>query len=129
VPFNITIFPNLAFVGIQIRVIFPISAERTEVTLYPTLLNGVDPEVNAKRLRLHEDFFGPSGFGTADDVEVAMQRVSDGLRAKGDEWLYLARALGNEEIDEQRGIRSGAITTETTQRAIYRRWEQLVRQQ
>jgi phenylpropionate dioxygenase-like ring-hydroxylating dioxygenase large terminal subunit len=128
VPFNITVFPNLAFVGIQIRVIFPIAAGRTEVTLYPTLLNGVDPEVNAKRLRLHEDFFGPSGFGTADDVEVAMQRVADGLHARGDEWLYLARGLGNEEIDEQRGIRSGAITTETTQRAIYRRWEQLMGQ-
>jgi phenylpropionate dioxygenase-like ring-hydroxylating dioxygenase large terminal subunit len=126
VPFNLIVFPNLAFVGIQIRVIFPLSADRTEVTLYPTLLNGVEPEVNASRLRLHEDFFGPSGFGTADDVEVAMQRVSDGLRAKGNEWLYLARGLGKEEFDEQRGIRSGPITTETTQRAFYRRWETLM---
>ena len=37
-PFNLIIFPNLGFLGSQIRVIHPIAANKTKVHLYPFLI-------------------------------------------------------------------------------------------
>jgi phenylpropionate dioxygenase-like ring-hydroxylating dioxygenase large terminal subunit len=123
--FNLTVFPNLAFVGMQARVIRPISPVRTEIDLHPALLVDAPEEVNYRRLRGHEQFFGPAGFGGPDDVEVAMGRVQDGLKAKGNEWLILKRGLSHEEIDE-RGVRSGLITDEMPQQAVYRMWRRVM---
>ena len=51
------------------------------------MLRGVSKEINAQRLRTHEGFYGPAGFGSPDDVEVAFERVKEGLKAEGHEWL------------------------------------------
>jgi phenylpropionate dioxygenase-like ring-hydroxylating dioxygenase large terminal subunit len=125
VPFNLTVFPNMAFVGVQVRVIRPISVDRSEVYLYPTLLNNVEPEVNTQRLRVHEDFYGPAGFGGPDDIEVAMDRVREGLRATGNPWLMLARGLSRQEVDEN-GVRSSDITDEMPQQAMHRMWKRMM---
>lgn len=73
--FNLIIFPNLAFVGSHLRYLRVIDERHTEVYVYPMLLKDVEPEVNEKRLRIHEKFFGPSSFGTPDDIEVGFVRV------------------------------------------------------
>lgn len=124
-PFNITIFPNLAFVGHQVRVIQPISPMETDVYLYPMMLKGASVEENAERLRAHENFFGPAGFGQPDDLEVAFDRVKRGLDAKANEWLVMSRGIEREKVDE-RGIRRGGSTDEVPIRAIYRQWKKLM---
>jgi phenylpropionate dioxygenase-like ring-hydroxylating dioxygenase large terminal subunit len=118
---NLGIFPNLLIIGIQFRITIPISAKRTDVHLLPTTLKGVPDEINVARLRAHEAFYGPSGGGAPDDVEM-FNRCTDGLRVKGAEWLELSRGIEREKVDGD-DITSGHITDEVPQRAFYKRWK------
>jgi hypothetical protein len=72
---------------------------------------------------MHEDFYGPAGFGSPDDVDVVMRRVPNGMAAdRGDEWIFLDKGMQREEVDPETGVRSGEITDEGPQRGIYRAW-------
>ncbi|WP_428912571.1 aromatic ring-hydroxylating oxygenase subunit alpha [Niallia sp. Krafla_26] len=128
-PFNLIIFPNLGILGSQVRVTFPVSVDKTNVQLYPIMLKGASKEENAARLRKHEGFYGPAGFGTVDDLEVAFDRVVEGLKAKsGDEdgeWLEISRGLSREVVDED-GIITATSSDEISSRAFYKEWKQLM---
>jgi phenylpropionate dioxygenase-like ring-hydroxylating dioxygenase large terminal subunit len=93
---HMLVFPNLVLLGVQIRVIRPITVDQTEVFLYPALLKGVPEEVNSARLRAHEAFYGPAGGGATDDLEM-FERNQLGLKAQLDPWLLLSRGLGQEQ--------------------------------
>jgi phenylpropionate dioxygenase-like ring-hydroxylating dioxygenase large terminal subunit len=121
---NIAIFPNLLIIGIQFRNVMPINSERTDVFLTPTTLTGVPDEINVARLRAHEAFYGPSGGGAPDDVEM-FNRCAAGLHVKGAEWLELSRGLEREEVGAD-GVIVAHITDEVPQRAFYRRWKSLM---
>lgn len=125
-PFNLVIFPNLGFVGAQLRVITPIAVDRTQVDLYPIVLPG-DPDASRKALRDHEAFYGPAGFGTTDDMEVAFARVNDGLDATASpqDWVLIARGAEYEEVRED-GVRIGRPTDELPHRSFYGRWRELM---
>jgi phenylpropionate dioxygenase-like ring-hydroxylating dioxygenase large terminal subunit len=118
---HLLVFPNLVMIGVQLRVVRPISADETEVYLYPTLLKGVAPELNQWRLRGHESFFGPAGFGAPDDLEM-FERLQTGLKNDLDPWLILARGMNRERRDPD-GTRVGHVTDEVTQRGIFREWK------
>lgn len=120
-PFNLIVFPNLAFVGAQLRHVLPKAAEKTEVRLFPILHEGASDEHNAAILRAHEGFYGPSGMGTGDDVEIAFGRVGDGMRATEHDWLYMSRGLHREQPQEDGRI-IGRSDDEVPQRAFYRQW-------
>lgn len=120
-PFNLIVFPNLCFVGAQLRHVLPKAPDRTEVRLYPMLHEGRDDEYNEGILRTHEGFYGPAGMGGPDDVEVAFERVGDGLRAVENEWLVMSRGLHRERPGEN-GIVIGHSSDEVPQRAFYRQW-------
>lgn len=120
-PFNLIIFPNLCFVGAQLRHVLPKAANRTEVRLYPLLHEGESAEFNAGILRTHEGFYGPAGMGASDDVEVAFDRVADGLRATEHDWVYLSRGLHREQPTGDGRI-LGRADDELPQRAFYRQW-------
>src|SRR5260370_31310541 len=83
------VFPHLLLIGVQIRVAHPVTAEHTEVCLYPTTLRGVSAELNASRLRGRESLFGAAGVGPADEVEM-FARIQPGLRVGLDPWLLIA---------------------------------------
>lgn len=120
--FNLQIFPNLNFVGTQVRANRPISVSSTMVEMYPALVKGFSDDVNNARLRAHEDFFGPAGFGSPDDGDVVFRRLTRGIAADvGDDWCVVNKGLHNEEVDSA-GVRIGSISDETTMRAIYRAW-------
>jgi phenylpropionate dioxygenase-like ring-hydroxylating dioxygenase large terminal subunit len=124
VPFTFRMFPNLVLIQFQIRVIIPIAPDRTEVWLYPVRIKGAPDEINALRLRYHEEFYGPAGFGAPDDVEM-FGRAQRGLRAKGNEWTLLERGLGHEQPDSE-GLLYSEIKDETGQRAIWEQWAKLM---
>jgi phenylpropionate dioxygenase-like ring-hydroxylating dioxygenase large terminal subunit len=124
-PFNLIVFPNLCFVGAQLRHVLPKQADRTEVRLYPIMHEGVPDEDNAAILRVHEGFYGPAGMGGADDIEVAFDRVTDGLAAQEHDWLIMARGVDNEQPGEN-GILIGHAADELPQRAFYRQWKALM---
>ena len=92
--------------------------------LYPTLLKGVEPEMNQWRLRGHESFFGPAGFGAPDDLEM-FERMQIGFRNDLDPWLILARGM-HRERREPDGTRVGHVTDEVTQRGIWREWKRVM---
>ena len=128
IPFNLNIFPSLAFVGAHLRLVVPQAVDETHVYLYPILPKDADDETRARILRDHEIFYGPSGFGSTDDVEVGFDRVTDGLRASASpaDWALMARGLHREEHDETTGIRVGRSSDEVPQRAYLRRWLELM---
>jgi phenylpropionate dioxygenase-like ring-hydroxylating dioxygenase large terminal subunit len=123
---HLAVFPNLVLIGVQIRVIQPIDVAETEVFLYPTLLKGVAPEINAGRLRGHEAFYGPAGMGATDDLEM-FERNQLGLGAQLDPWLLLARGL-HQEQREPDGTLVGQMTDELTLRGIWRQWKKVMLQ-
>jgi len=128
--FNLGVFPNMDILALeqvlptQIRIVRPVAVDRTEVTLYPLLRKGASPEVNFDRLRRYEEFYGPSGFGSTDDWEI-FSRVQKGLQAKRVEWIILSRCIEDEVLDD-RGIRTNLNAGEASQRALYRHWKQVM---
>jgi benzoate/toluate 1,2-dioxygenase alpha subunit len=116
---NLFIFPNLFLFESHIRVIQPVSVSETIVTMLPTILEGAPDDMNVARLRAHERFFGPAGFGTPDDVEMFVN-CENGMRGRAVEWVRLDRGLHRERSDA--GVRAGHSTDETPQRSAYRQW-------
>jgi phenylpropionate dioxygenase-like ring-hydroxylating dioxygenase large terminal subunit len=127
-PFNLVVFPSLAFVGAHLRVVVPVSATRTRVFLYPMMPRGFSEQERAQVLRSHEGFYGPSGAGSDDDIEVGFERVMSGLEATAttEDWVLMSRGVNRERLDEQTGIRYGRSADELPQRAFYRRWMELL---
>jgi phenylpropionate dioxygenase-like ring-hydroxylating dioxygenase large terminal subunit len=128
IPFNLNVFPSLAFVGAHLRLIVPRAVDETWVYLYPILPKGADEQTRSRILRDHEIFYGSSGFGSTDDIEVGFDRVTDGLKSTGttEDWLLMSRGLHREIVDEETGIRIGRSSDEVPPRAFYRRWLELV---
>ena len=128
VPFNLNIFPSLAFVGAHLRLVVPRSVNETWVYLYPIIPKGADEETRNRILRDHELFYGSAGFGSTDDIEVGFDRVTAGLQASESpqDWTLMARGLDREVIDEATGIRIGRSSDEVPQRATLRRWLELM---
>lgn len=68
---NMLIYPNVFLMdqmSTQIRVIRPLSVDKTEVTIYCFAPVGEDRASRSKRLRQYEDFFNASGMATPDDL-------------------------------------------------------------
>ena len=112
------IWPNLFLLDIQIRVIRPIAAQRSEVSVYPVILKGVPPQLNRMRMRQHEAFYGPGSMGQPDDIEI-FERTRLGLTSQVDPWLLMARGQQMETTDSDSTI-VGQVTDEVAQRALWR---------
>ncbi|OQW74537.1 MAG: benzoate 1,2-dioxygenase large subunit [Proteobacteria bacterium ST_bin13] len=90
---NLALYPNVFLMdqfSTQIRVVRPISASQTEVTIYCFAPKGESAENRATRIRQYEDFFNVSGMGTPDDLEEfrACQSAYEGAGAL---WNDLSR--------------------------------------
>jgi phenylpropionate dioxygenase-like ring-hydroxylating dioxygenase large terminal subunit len=118
------IFPNLQFLVNQVRVVQPISVDRSVVYYYPAMLKGAPAAVNAARLRQIEGAHGPAGFVAPDDIDV-YERNQEGFQARDNEWLMLRRGLHREKLDPN-GLVIGEASDELTQRAIWRRYKDLM---
>lgn len=128
VPFNLNVFPSLAFVGAHLRLVVPRGPAESWVYLYPMFPKGADQETRDRILRDHEIFYGPAGFGSTDDIEVAFDRVTTGLQntATPQDWILMSRGLEQETRDPQTGCRVGRSSDEVPQRAYLRRWLELM---
>ena len=92
--------------------------------MYPVFLKGVGQEINNKRLRAHEAFYGPASNGSPDDAEI-FERVQRGLEGDSDPWILLSRGMNREETDSD-GTVSARISDEITQRAQMQEWKRLM---
>lgn len=124
--FNLNLFPNVALSGSFFRVLRPVAVDETVVEHVAIGPDG-PPELaalNRERLRVHEHFQGPFGFGTPDDAE-GWDRVQRGARAAPDLPIMVNRGLARETTD-QRGWPTSHVTDETGMRASYRMWKRLM---
>jgi phenylpropionate dioxygenase-like ring-hydroxylating dioxygenase large terminal subunit len=122
--FNLNLFPNLACSLAFFRVLQPISVKETEIRHIAIGMDGGPPAANRARMRIHEFFQGPMGFGSPDDAEV-WDRVQRGAQGGPDLWVMLHRGL-SEETPQPDGHRRGDVSAETGMRAAYQQWKQMM---
>lgn len=122
---NLLIYPNLYLFESHIRVTTPLAVNKTLVEMHPTILVGAPESMNVQRLRTHERFFGPAGFGAPDDVEMFVNSET-GLKAKAVDWLVMNRGIHRETRGENGECVGGHTTDEAPQRAAYREWKRLM---
>lgn len=123
---HITLFPNVHLMEFKIRLVQPISVDKTIVYEFPIEFEGASEEVNAAVTRriLSEGSLA-AGFVNADDVEI-FSRVQSGLNGHHLlEWFVLARGMGEERVGSS-GELVGEESYELPQRAIYREWARLM---
>jgi len=123
--FNLNLFPNVSFSLAFFRVLTPISVEQTDIRHMALGMEGGPAAANQMRLRLHEHFQGPMGFGSPDDAEV-WERVQRGTKGGEDLPILVNRGL----VDETPGTLGprGHISAETGMRAAYKMWKRMMSQ-
>jgi phenylpropionate dioxygenase-like ring-hydroxylating dioxygenase large terminal subunit len=123
---HITIFPNIQLMEFKLRVIQPVSVDKTIVYEFPVDLQGTGDKINKSiRTRLLKEISissgSPvSGMVNADDVEI-YARTQAGLASGKMEWVRLARGIHREKAEREHEW-SGEDMDELPQRAIYREW-------
>lgn len=123
--FNLNLFPNVACSMAFFRVLRPIGVHETEITHVAIGMDGGPAAGNRMRLRLHEHFQGPMGFGTPDDAE-GWERVQRGARAGGDQWVMLNRGVDAPAGVAEPGHNAGDVSAETGMRAAYQMWKRMM---
>jgi phenylpropionate dioxygenase-like ring-hydroxylating dioxygenase large terminal subunit len=110
---NLSLFPNLIFVGNQVVVVEPVGVDHTRLALFLHLAPNAADEINLLRFRVEEDFVS---FGTPDDLEM-FERVQEGLAIPEVEWIDVSRGLTDEgDRPGPDGVVTGPITSEAPQR-------------
>lgn len=138
---NLTIFPNVQFAenaSSQLRIIRPISVDRTEMRTYCFAPVGESAEARRKRIRQYEDFFNPSGLATPDDT-VVYEACQEGNLSQGSPWLQgygrgmCAAVKGPDRFADLIGLKPASsvaadrwLSDETIFHAYYRAWRRRV---
>lgn len=120
--FNLNLFPNVACSMAFFRVLRPVAVDETEITHVAIGMDGGPAAGNRARLRLHEHFQGPMGFGTPDDAE-GWERVQRGARAGDELWIMLNRGVDAPAGAAAPGHNAGDVSAETGMRAAYQMWK------
>ncbi|GAB3292183.1 aromatic ring-hydroxylating oxygenase subunit alpha [Parasphingorhabdus pacifica] len=124
--FNLNLFPNVSMSAAFFRVLRPVAVDETWIEHIAIGPDG-PPEVdlvNRERLRIHEHFQGPFGFGTPDDAE-GWDRVQRGAQAAPDMPIMVNRGLAREKSSPE-GWTTSHVTDETGMRAAYDKWKQMM---
>ena len=125
--FNLNLFPNVSMSGSFLRVLRPVSVDETWIEHIALGPDGppeiVDP-VNRERLRIHEHFQGPFGFGTPDDAE-GWDRVQRGAQGAPDMPIMVNRGLAREKPSPE-GWPTSHVTDETGMREAYDAWKAMM---
>ncbi|WP_425640728.1 aromatic ring-hydroxylating oxygenase subunit alpha [Marinomonas gallaica] len=122
--FNLNLFPNVSCSMAFFRVLRPVSAEVTEIQHVALGGEEAPASFNRKRMRLHEHFQGPMGFGTPDDGE-AWERVQKGSMAGKDGWILVNRGMENLHTSPDGNV-AGAVCSETGMRGAYQKYKQMM---
>lgn len=123
---NLCLYPNVYLMdqfGSQIRVLRPISVDKTEVTIYCIAPKGESDEARARRVRQYEDFFNATGMATPDDLEEfrACQQGYNGIALK---WNDMCRGSthwvqGADPAAQEIGLRPKLSGIKTEDEGLY----------
>ncbi len=134
---NLYLFPNVMLMdnpSTQIRVMKPVSAMRTEVTVYCIAPRGESERARFARLRKFEDFYLTAGMATSDDV-AALEHTHAGSFGRASRWNEFTRGFehmiqGGDEDAKALGFEP--VTTspdwdhETLFHGMYRHWRDMM---
>ena len=90
---NLALYPNVYLMdqfSTQIRVVRPISVDKSEVTIYCMAPKNEPAADRALRIRQYEDFFNVTGMGTPDDLEE-FRSCQESYLAKAMPWNDVSR--------------------------------------
>ena len=123
---HILIYPNLLLHTRfnHYRVVKPVAVNRTEIDVYPCMLDGAPPELNAQLVHDSSDHVSPVGLVQVDDLQ-AFDWVQDGLASGALDWMPLKLHGGDEHVNgdgylEWTGASEGVI------RHQYQEWARLM---
>lgn len=119
-----SIFPTLGTIHQQMRIWRPLAADLTEVMIYPYELKDAPAGLNEGMLHSQERFYGPSGHGMPDDVEMFASN-QQGLDGGAVEWLILERGVDTDTLIDN-GDYHGQPSSEACQRSFWRQWNRLM---
>ncbi|MCP1576671.1 MULTISPECIES: aromatic ring-hydroxylating oxygenase subunit alpha [Herbaspirillum] len=122
--FNLNLFPNVAMSMSFFRVLHPVSVGETQIRHVALGMEGGPEIANRERLRIHEHFQGPFGFGSPDDAE-AWERVQAGAHAGRDAPILVNRGLNREWVDDN-GDKVSHSTDESGMREAYAMWKKMM---
>lgn len=122
--FNLNTFPNVAMSSAFFRVLIPIAVDETEIWHMALGMDGGPDNVNQERLRIHEHFQGPFGFGSPDDAE-GWERVQLGAQADPNMPILVNRGL-NRESTSAEGWPTSHVTDESGMREAYAMWKRMM---
>lgn len=119
---NSVVYPNLTFMSQfrQLRVIHPLSVDRTEVHVYSFRLKGAPAAMFEDTIYFANAINSPASLILTDDLET-YRRQRDGLVSEGRDWVLLARGAG---ADQQvaGGVAGNDGTSEVALRAQFKAW-------
>jgi benzoate/toluate 1,2-dioxygenase alpha subunit len=123
---NLCLYPNVYLMdqfGSQIRLLRPLSVDKTEVTIYCIAPKGEAPEARARRIRQYEDFFNVSGMATPDDLEE-FRACQQGYAGKVMEWNDMCRGArhwiqGADQAAQEIGLKPVMSGLKTEDEGLY----------
>jgi len=122
---NIVVFPNLALLENNIRVVSPRAVDSTEMYSYFFDFEGVPDPVNSDNLRDSQWRRGTMSFVNSDDLEMFSSNQG-GARATRLHWTTIAKGMHDETVLPEGGRAGKHIHDETGVRAVYREWARLM---
>jgi p-cumate 2,3-dioxygenase subunit alpha len=123
---NLVIFPNLVIndnVGMIIRTIEPTSASTMRVNSWALGPTDESDELRAIRLDNFVSFLGPSGFGSADDIEM-LELCQRGIEHSPVEWNELSKGMNGAEDSR---VEVCGPDDEGHMRAYWAQWDRMMR--
>jgi phenylpropionate dioxygenase-like ring-hydroxylating dioxygenase large terminal subunit len=123
---NTAFYPNMTLQALNqhVRVIIPVSVDRTEIHVYPIRFKGVPDEMNDGFVRHLNLTHSAASLIQTDDLEC-FRRCQNGLAAQSSDWVWFARGVDTDKEDEH-GDYVNNGTVEIQQRAQYAAWLRLM---
>jgi p-cumate 2,3-dioxygenase alpha subunit len=123
---NLVIFPNLVIndnVGMIIRTIEPTSPSTMRVNSWALGPTDESEALRAIRLDNFVSFLGPSGFGSADDIEM-LELCQRGIEHSPVEWNELSKGMNGAEDSR---VEVCGPDDEGHMRAYWAQWDRMMR--
>jgi phenylpropionate dioxygenase-like ring-hydroxylating dioxygenase large terminal subunit len=120
---NSNVYPNLSFMSQfgQLRVIYPLAADRTLVHAYCFRLIGAPEQMFRNAISFANIVNGTGSLVLTDDLEI-YNRIGMGLSSEGAQWLEIGRGYQSDLPDEHGGRRGKNSTSEIYIRNMFDAW-------
>jgi hypothetical protein len=120
---NSNVYPNLSFMSQfrQIRVVQPVSLNRTEVYTYCFRLKGAPEKMFRDTIRFANVVNGTGSPVLTDDLET-YGRIGGGMVSTGTDWIQIGRGYKTDRPDEHGGLMGKNATSEVFIRNMFETW-------